>query len=139
MSLIDKTIGATKFINNHLMTNNLPFDQGGGFSSLLMPRVLNKRGVFGFLGVSTIASGIDTAVKMANESKMGSVSYSDGMARMTKSFVTGAKKVMNETAQGNYGIFSDMAQEVVRSPGVGRILDDYGADANLISSLYGMR
>lgn len=75
-----------------------------------------------------------------NANTLGRVAYAAGPARMTKAYSSGAVQTMMEASGGNYAAFADMAEEVVKGHGnvFGAVLDDYGADAKLISALYNM-
>lgn len=112
-----------------------------GLSSLLVPR---KFKVPVAIGVAAAAGpGLtlqNEAWKGKNLKRIGTVSYSNGMQRMTDSFTTGAVEAMNNAAQGNYAAFTDMAEEVVTSNSLNpmKAIDNYGVTPALISSLYGM-
>ena len=123
-----KTLGKT-FTNPNNIAN------GGGLSSLLVRRRANTAGglaIAGTLGAVTLAN---EGFKGRNRATLGKISYDNGMARMTKSFTTGAVPAMKQISGGNYEVFSDMAQDVVAAPFA---LDDYGASPALISALYNM-
>ena len=118
--------------------NNL--SNGGGLSSIFMPRKLNAKGAGVLIGGALLVSATGEGLKSRNVGKMGKISYMDGPARMTKSYTSGAVPAMMNASQGNYEVFSDMAEEVVNghmNP-IGSVLDDYGATPAMIASLYGM-
>lgn len=75
-----------------------------------------------------------------NANTLGRISYAAGPARMTQAYGSGAVQTMMQASEGNYAAFADMAEEVVKGHGntFGAVLDDYGADAKLISALYNM-
>lgn len=108
-------------------------------TSGIFPRQANwLGGALAFGGVALAVNG-NEILKGRNSAKTGRVSYMDGPARMTSSFTSGAVKDMHRIANGNYGVFEDMATEVVASQNAfGRVLDDYGANGKLISALYHM-
>lgn len=130
-----KTVGSA--INKHLLTENT-IANGGGFSSLLVPRKVNGRGaLLATAGMFAISAG-DTGLQARNRSKAGYISYGDGMARMTDSYTSGVIPAMKRQSGGNYGIFADMAEEVVSTPGIRGAIDDYGVTPAMISALYNM-
>ena len=113
---------------------------GGGLSSLIMPRKVNGKGL-AVLAIGGTALGIgNEGLKARNINKMGKISYMDGPARMTKSYTSGAIPAMMQSSNGNYAAFSDMAEEVINGHNniFGSVLDDYGANPAMIASLYGM-
>ena len=82
----------------------------------------------------------DDMLKGRNKNKVGRVSYADGPARMTNSFTSGAVPAMIQGSGGDYEVFEDMAEETLQPVNVfGRVLDDYGANGEMIRSLYNMR
>ena len=128
--------GAKKIFKSLTVENNLKND--GGWSSLLVRRQVNGKGIAVIAGASTLLSLGDTGIKTRNKTKMGKVSYGDGPARMTSSFTTGAVDAMKRASGNNPQVFSEMAQDVVTSRGIGGKLETYGATPELISSLYNM-
>ena len=128
--------GAKKIFKSLTVENNLKND--GGWSSLLVPRQVNGKGIAVIAGASTLLSLGDTGIKTRNKTKMGRVSYGDGPARMTSSFTTGAVDAMKRASGNNPQVFSEMAQDVVTGSGIGGKLETYGATPELISSLYNM-
>ena len=128
--------GAKKIFKSLTVENNLKND--GGWSSLLMPRQVNGKGIAVIAGASTLLSLGDNGIKTRNKTKMGRVSYGDGPARMTSSFTTGAVDAMKRASGNNPQVFSEMAQDVVTSRGISGKLETYGATPELISSLYNM-
>lgn len=113
---------------------------GGGLSSLLVTRKVNGLGMGLIVAGGTVFNTGKEGLKARNRSRMGQISYVDGPARMTKSYTTGAVPAMMNASGGNYAVFSDMAENVVKSNGniVSSMLDDYGANPAMISALYGM-
>ena len=105
----------------------------------LVKKTLNGKGALLAVGGMAAYTTADEFRKASNVGKMGSVQYLDGPARMTQSYTTGAVPAMMNASKGNYGVFADMAEEVVKSNSLaGRYLDDYGANDKLISALYNM-
>lgn len=128
--------GAKKMFKSLTVENNI--SDGGGWSSLIIPRQVNGKGIAVIAGASTLLSLGDTGIKTRNKTKMGRVSYGDGPARMTSSFTTGAVDAMKRASDNNPQVFSEMAQDVVTGSGIGGKLETYGATPELISSLYNM-
>ena len=128
--------GAKKMFKSLTVENNI--SDGGGWSSLIIPRQVNGKGIAVIAGASTLLSLGDTGIKTRNKTKMGRVSYGDGPARMTSSFTTGAVDAMKRASGNNPQVFSEMAQDVVTGSGIGGKLETYGATPELISSLYNM-
>ena len=128
--------GAKKMFKSLTVENNI--SDGGGWSSLIIPRQVNGKGIAVIAGASTLLSLEDTGIKTRNKTKMGRVSYGDGPARMTSSFTTGAVDAMKRASGNNPQVFSEMAQDVVTGSGIGGKLETYGATPELISSLYNM-
>lgn len=128
--------GAKKMFKSLTVENNI--SDGGGWSSLLVPRQVNGKGIAVIAGASTLLSLGDTGIKTRNKTKMGRVSYGDGPARMTSSFTTGAVDAMKRASDNNPQVFSEMAQDVVTGSGIGGKIETYGATPELISSLYNM-
>lgn len=113
---------------------------GGGLSSLLIPRRVNAKGAAILIGGAAVLTTGKEGLKARNVNKMGKISYMDGPARMTQSYTTGAVQTMMKASNGNYEAFSDMAEEVINghmNP-IGAVLDDYGATPAMVASLYGM-
>ena len=73
--------GAKKMFKSLTVENNI--SDGGGLSSLIIPRQVNGKGIAVIAGASTLLSLGDTGIKTRNKTKMGRVSYGDGPARMT--------------------------------------------------------
>ena len=128
--------GAKKMFKSLTVENNI--SDGGGLSSLIIPRQVNGKGIAVIAGASTLLSLKDTGIKTRNKTKMGRVSYGDGPARMTSSFTTGAVDAMNRASGNNPQVFSEMAQDVVTGSGISGKMETYGATPELISSLYNM-
>ena len=123
----------TKAVNVLSKPNTDPITKG------IIPRQANfLGGALAVGGVSAVVGG-NEILKGRNAAITGRVSYMDGPARMTNSYVSGAVQDMHRISNGNYGVFADMSTEVMQSPNMfGRILDDYGANDKLISALYHM-
>lgn len=109
----------------------------GGLSSFIVPRKLNGLGIGVALAGTTALRVGDVGLQARNRNKAGYIRYNDGMTRMTNSFTSGVVPAMMRASEGNYGVFSDMAEEVVTNKGLGGI-DDYGVTPSMISALYNM-
>lgn len=107
--------------------------QDGGLSALIIPRRFKPGAAIGIVGGMGAISMANEGIKGKNRGVMGQIAYSNGMDRMTNSYVSGAVGAMHRASGGNYEIFSDMAEEVV-----GGSLETYGATPELISALYHM-
>ena len=134
-----KVLNTLGKVGKTLTTEN-NIGNGGGLSSILIPRKVNGKGVAVLAVGGTALSLGNEGLKARNTNKMGRISYMDGPARMTKSYTSGAIPAMMQASNGNYAAFSDMAEEVVSGHNnvFGSILDDYGANPAMIASLYGM-
>lgn len=128
--------GAKKVFKSLTVENNLKND--GGWSSFIVPRQVNGKGIAVITGATALFTLGDTGIKTRNKTKMGRVSYGDGPARMTSSFTTGAVDAMKRASGNNPQVFSEMAQDVVTGSGIGGKIETYGATPELISSLYNM-
>ncbi len=128
--------GAKKVFKSLTVENNLKND--GGWSSFIVPRQVNGKGIAVITGATALFTLGDTGIKTRNKTKMGRVSYGDGPARMTSSFTTGAVDAMKRASNNNPQVFSEMAQDVVTGSGIGGKIETYGATPELISSLYNM-
>lgn len=111
---------------------------GGGLSSLLMPIKVNKRGGVAAIGLVGGVSLISNGASGNSKARMGTISYGDGMARMTDSFTTGGVEAMRRASGGDYEVFSEMAGDALQSPTLVGQLDDFGANPGMIAALYGM-
>lgn len=105
-----------------------------------VPRIAKAPAAIGVIGGLMLLEGGNDALQGRNRGKVGRVSYADGPARMTNSFTTGAVPAMIQGSGGDYETFTDMAEETLQSNNAfGRVLDDYGANGEMIRSLYNMR
>ena len=139
MAMAKKVLNTLGKVGKALTTEN-NIANGGGWSSILIPRKANGKGVAVLAVGGTVLGMGNEGLKARNTNKMGRISYMDGPARMTKSYTSGAIPAMMQASNGNYAAFSDMAEEVVsgHSNVFGSVLDDYGANPAMIASLYGM-
>lgn len=137
MAMESKILKGVKTVGKALTSSNT-IENGGGLSSLIVRRKFNTAGGLTAVGIVGGATLVSEGLKGHNRAKLGRVSYGDGPARMTNSFTTGAVQAMKRASGGNYAAFSDMAEEVVASPGLTGMIDDYGASPELISALYNM-
>lgn len=128
--------GAKKVFKSLTVENNLKND--GGWSSFIVPRQVNGKGIAVITGATALFTLGDTGIKTRNKTKMGKISYGDGPARMTSSFTTGAVDAMKRASNNNPQVFSEMAQDVVTGSGISGKIETYGATPELISSLYNM-
>lgn len=130
-------LGAGKAVGKVLTKPNT-IENGGGLSSVLIPRRVNAAGGIAIVGGLGAVSLAHEGFKGHNRAKLGKVTYANGPARMTGSFTSGAVQAMHRASNGNYAAFSDMAEEVVQGGGIIGGLDTYGATPELISALYHM-
>lgn len=137
MAMMNKVLKGLGKAGKALTVENR-IDNGGGLSSLLVPRMVSGPGAALIVGGGAALSFGNEAIKGHNTAKLGRISYGDGMARMTKSYTTGAVQVMRAASDGNYAAFADMAEETVTSYKPLGMIDDYGATPALVSALYGM-
>ena len=128
--------GAAKGVDNFM------FREGRGLMhSEIIPKHFTAKGAVAVGGGLLALKGTGELIRGAGATRHGYISYGDGPAKMTNSFTSGAVQAMHEASKGNYEVFSDMARDVVKpslASGIGGRLDDYGADANMISALYNM-
>ena len=145
MSLATKALGGITgglaYLTDRSRPKSLFTRPGKGISNMeFVPRVFTGPGVALAIGLTGLASIASDAHYGAGASKVGRVSYADGPAKMTKSFTSGAVEAMNEAANGDYAVFSEMAAPMFKSNNqVARVIDDYGANPAMIRSVYGMR
>ncbi len=122
---------------NFTTMDNLTPETGGGITSAIISKQINRRGAAIF-GAGIALSGIaKSALEARNRRVMGYTTYQDGLARMTSSYTTGVVPAMKRASQGDYQAFAGLAEGVVRSPGLSHI-DDFGANPAMISALYNM-
>lgn len=120
-----------------VLTEPNRIDNGGGLSSLLIPRRFNMAGtavVMGSLGTLSMGS---TMLEARNKAVMGKVSYG-AQARMTKAYTSGAVDAIHRASGGNYAVFSDMADDIVKGESLMGSIETYGATPELVASLYHM-
>ncbi len=116
--------------------NNM--SNGGGLSSIFVPRKVNFGGGMAAVGVVGGASLISNGATGNSKARMGAISYGDGMARMTDSFTTGGVEAMRRASGGDYEAFSEMAGDALQSSTLAGQIDDFGANPGMIAALYGM-
>lgn len=131
---------ATKVVKGigKVLTEPNTIANGGGLSSILVPRRLTAGGAAVALGGIGALNIGNEGIKARNRAKLGRVSYIGGPARMTSSYTSGAVQAMHKASGGNYAVFSDMAEDVVQGTGIGGIVENYGATPELVSALYHM-
>ena len=118
------------------VVKKVPTIKQGGES--ILPYKLNKAGSALFLGAATVASIAPAAIEGHNKVKMGRISYGGGPDRMTNNFSSGAREAMMKLSKGNYEAFSEMAKDVVNSPGASHVIDTMGVTPDMIASMYHM-
>jgi hypothetical protein len=111
---------------------------GGGLSSLLIPRQVNGAGAAVIVGGGMALSMGNEGFKSRNKASLGRVSYGGGPARMTSSFTSGGVEAMHRVAGGNSAVFADLAEESLNNGSLGGAIENYGATPELISALYNM-
>lgn len=121
-----------------ILTEPNTIANGGGLSSLLIPRRFTPLGAGVALGGIGAISMANVGIQARNKALMGKVSYGAGPARMTGSYTSGAVNAMHRASGGNYAVFSDMAEEVVKGGGMMGSIETYGATPELVASLYHM-
>ena len=131
---------ATKVVKGigKVLTEPNTIANGGGLSSILIPRRLTGTGaavVVGGIGALNLAN---EGVKSRNRAILGKVSYVGGPARMTQSYTSGAVEAMHRASGGNYAVFSEMAEGVMTRPSIGGIIENHGATPELVAALYNM-
>ena len=137
MGLTKKIINGVGKMGKAFTTEN-NIANGGGLSSILVPRKLNLKGGVAAIGVVGGATVISEGFKGNSRARMGKISYGDGMARMTDSFNSGVVGAMHQASGGDPEVFSDMASGVLKSPTLSGRIDDFGANPGMISALYNM-
>lgn len=120
------------------LTQENTIKNDGGLSSLLVPRQVNGAGAALIVGGSLAFTAGSKGLESRNRAKLGRISYSNGLARMTNSFTSGGVEAMHRVSGGNPAIFSDLAEESLSSGGIAGRIEDYGATPELISALYNM-
>ena len=96
------------------------------------------KGVALSAGVIGIASAAPAVLRAHNKANIGPVSY-DGPDRMTHRVTSGAVQDAMQISGGNPEIFSEIMEPIVQTRGtIPHMLDDYGANAEMISALYNM-
>ena len=121
------------------LTNNVPFNEGGGLTSVLVPKRLTKAGIGGMFALSGAASIGKEMFIASNIRKMGPVSYTGGPARMTDSFDSGAIQAIKQATK-DPNVQQDMLRKILKSSNDGIIknLEEYGVDGQFLSAFYGM-
>lgn len=121
------------------LTNNIPFNEGGGLTSVLIPKRLTKAGIGSMFALSGAASIGKEMFIASNIRKMGPVSYTGGPARMTNSFDSGAIQAIKQATK-DPNVQQDMLRKILKSSNDGIIknLEEYGVDGQFLSAFYGM-
>lgn len=117
---------------------NRTVEEGGGFTSKLIPYQLTKTGVAVGFGVGAAAALGTEMLRQHNKMKMGPVSYEGGPARMTHNVTSGAVEAIKE-ATNDPAVQADMLKKMVRTDdGILNNIDEFGADTEFVSAFYGM-
>ena len=122
-----------------IFENNQTFQEGGGLTSVLLPKRLTKFGVGLGIGVGTAASMGTEMFKMHNQMKVGKVTYQGGPQRMTDNFNSGAiEAIANVTDDPK--IQQEMISKVLKnSDSLYGNIEEFGVDGAFLSAFYGMR
>ncbi len=121
-----------------LFKPNRTFAEGGGVTSILIPKNLTKVGVAAGFGVGAGAALGSEMLRQHNRIKMGPISYEGGAARMTRNITSGAVEAINEVTN-DPAVRADMLSKMLRTyDGVMNNIDEYGVDADFVSAFYGM-
>ena len=155
MGLKSKILGAGKAIKDSAMKvagnpkvkaaflSENTVENGGGLSSLLVPKKAGPAAIAGITAGMWAISGVDTGVKLYNKGKMGQVSYSGRMDKMTKNFTSGAVEGMARAANGNPETLTELVNDTMNGgPSETRKfsrIETYGVTPEFVSALYGMR
>lgn len=135
MAMVNKILDAGKAVGSVLLEPNDPAQRG--LTGLFIPK-LSKVGLgIGIAAPMAMSLGA-TFLSASNRAAVGRVTYQPGLARMVGGTNTGAVEAMKRASQGDYGVFSEMAEKVVSNGSFTSFIDDYGASPALISALYNM-
>lgn len=110
---------------------------GGGLSALLVRRKMTGAGaalVMGGIGAVNLGN---EGLKAHNRASLGRISYNH-MHSLIAPHDTGVVPAMRRISGNHPGAFSELADDVLASPGLMGRIDDHGANPALISALYNM-
>ncbi len=118
---------------------NVPFAEGGGLTSKIIPYRLNKRGIAAGFGIGAAASLGTEMLIQHNRAKMGPVSYTGGPDRMTHNVTSGAVEAIQK-ATNDPAVQADMIRKMLRTDdGIINNIEEFGVDGEFVSAFYGMR
>lgn len=118
---------------------NIPFEEGGGITSKIIPYRFTKAGIGAGFAISGAAALGKEMLVQHNKVKMGPVSYGGGPARMTNNLSSGAIEAIKEVTKDPQ-VQQDMLRKVLHDSDSGIVnnLEEYGVDGEFISAFYGM-
>lgn len=120
-----------------ILKNNRTFSEGGGLTSILLPKQFTKLG----LGLFAVGSGAVSFGKEAlashNKLAMGDIIYTGGPARMTNNFSSGAIEAIKDVTS-DPALQADMLKKVTKTTEFLGGIEEYGVDGEFISSFFGM-
>ena len=122
-----------------ILQPNQTIQEGGGLTSVIVPKQLTKLGVgigFGVMAGATL--GVEM-FKQHNKMKMGPVSYTGGPDRMTHNITSGAVEAIQQVTK-DPAVQQDMIKKMMHSTNDGMLnnIDEYGVDSEFLSAFYGM-
>ena len=79
--------------------DNQTFQEGGGFTSKLLPKRLTKAGIFAGMGIGVGVGVGKEMFKMHNRLKAGPTTYQGGPVRMTDNFDSGAVEAISNVTK----------------------------------------
>lgn len=136
MALAKKALQGLGKVSKALTEPNTIAD--GGLSAAIIRRRFKPSTAIGIVGGMGAVSLANEGLQGRNKATLGRVRYNGGPARMTGSYTSGAVRAMHRASGGNYGAFSDMAEEAMQGQTVSGAIETYGATPELISALYHM-
>lgn len=117
-------------------------DSRGFAKGEYMPWAFTTKGRVAIIGGVAAFALAKEGLAGHNQRKLGKVTYTDGPARMTGSFTSGAIPAMNRASGGNEQLRNEMFVKTMKTgPGGSsplNAIDNYGVDGAFISSLYNM-
>lgn len=137
MALAKKALKGLGKIGKALTQENTVAN-GGGLSSVLIPRQVNGAGAALIVGGGLAFGMGNEGIKSRNKASLGKVSYGSGIARTTKQFTSGSVEAMHRVSGGNPAVFTDLAEETLNNGSFMGAIENYGATPELISALYNM-
>lgn len=118
---------------------NKTFAEGGGLTSILIPKQLGKGGVAVGMGVLGVGAVAEQAFASHNRLKAGPIRYGGGPARMTNQFSSGMVEAINN-ATDDPAIKADMINHIMhnRTDGALSNLEQHGINQDFMNAFYGM-